>query len=419
MTAFVFESYEFADGTARFHYRYDTFRYTETVTFATSDFEPNSDLLDRTLFLAFITVGTSYYKAFPTRDIKFEMGELDEWQAAFCNTVYQEGLSQFAYENDLTRDDLAQFVATTDHHIAAPLEYSHEGVLALQSGGKDSLVLATLLESRHVHYTPWYVSNSETHPAVLDDLAEPLITARRAIDRDALRRAQEHGARNGHVPVTYIVTSLALIQAILLGKNTILTAIGHEGEEPHAWIGDLAVNHQWSKTWSAEQLFTEYVQRYISRDILIGSPLRQYSELRIAELFATRAWERFGTKFSSCNVANYQQGADNHELQWCGECPKCANSYLLFAPFVDETLLDQLFHGDMFTKPELVDTYKGLLGVDGVVKPFECVGEIDELRAAYHMALGDKTLPLVVPDGHYDWRSAFPHNPRCVELLAE
>jgi hypothetical protein len=279
----------------------------------------------------------------------------------------------------------------------------------MQSGGKDSLLVATLLDKSNTDYTPFYISSSNGYPAILDSLKEPLVLAQRKLDREGLRRASSLGGKNGHVPVTYIAMSYALVQAILLGKNTVLVAIAHEGEEPHGWIGDLPVNHQWSKTWQAEQLFAEYVRRYISPDIIVGSPLRRYSELKVSQLFADHAWPQFGKEFSSCNVANYKQGANNSKLTWCGQCPKCANSYLLFAPFINKNELQARLGGELFTKPELVDTFKGLLGVDGIMKPFECVGEVEELRRAYRLAVanGYAPLPFEVPLSDFDMDSTY------------
>lgn len=401
---FVFKNYGYdrAEKTAWFEYGFDgkddVFR--ETMRFENTRENYDEVALERALFLTFLLVGTSYFKVFPSRDVKFEMGSIDAWQAGFLNKVYQEGLSQFAFENDLTREGLAHFIPTKPDERTA-VSYDGEGILALQSGGKDSLLIAALLEKNGRDYTPWYVSNGPGYPKLLDDLAAPLSLARRNIDHENLAKA---GGLNGHVPVTYIVLGYALIQAILLGKNEILAAIAHEGDEPHAWIGDLPVNHQWSKTWQAEQIFVKYVVRYISPDIRVGSPLRQLSELKVAEHFAHEAWARFGEKFSSCNVANYGQGADNSTLKWCGHCPKCANSYLLFAPFIEKSVLDVRLGGDLFAKPELLETLKGLLGVDGVMKPFECVGEVGELRAAYHAALkrGFTVLPFDVPVSDFD-----------------
>lgn len=412
MSPFVFESYGYdaTTGIARFRYRYDARTFEEQVQFKPVE-SCDEVMLGRALFLAFTVIGTSYFKAFPTTTTVFETGYIDEWQGSFLSKVYQEGLSQFAYENQLTRQDLAHFVATTDR-VLESVSYAGEGRLVLQSGGKDSLLVASFLNDRGESYTPWYLTNSSHYPAILDSLGQPVVVAERTIDLDALRAAAADGAKNGHVPVTYIVQSLALVQAILLNKNEVLVSIAHEGEEPHAYIDDLAITHQWSKTWFAEQLFSEYVQRYISPDIRIGSPLRRYSELRVAELFVQHAWKQFGHSFSSCNRANYKQGDDNSELHWCGECPKCANSYLLFAPFVEAEELKSLFAGqDLFEKPTLQDTFKGLLGAEGVMKPFECVGEVSELQYAYHLAQkrgGYSQVSFDVRESLFDYLAEYP-----------
>lgn len=409
MSPFRFMSYEFTDGEAVFTYEDAHRQYVERVQFEPSTEEYDKEVLDRVLFFVFILIGTSYYKISPTPTVLIEHGKLDAWQATFFDRVYQEGLSQFAYENHLTRDDLAHFEATTAEQTE-PVSYSGTGIVSLQSGGKDSLLVATLLKNRQIEYVPWYVSSGAGHPTVLDKLGAPLVIVHRLLDRPALSAAEKEGGLNGHVPVTYILLSLALVQAVLLGKDTVLTGIAHEGDEPHGWIGDLSVNHQWSKTWQAESSFAEYVQRYISSDLRVGSPLRSFSELKVAELFATNAWSIYGDSFSSCNVANYRQGADNTELTWCGNCPKCANAYLLFAPFIEQSVLQQRLGGDLFAREELTTTFKGLLGIDNVMKPFECVGEIDELRKAYHMALarGCTPLPFDVPESNFNIDVRYP-----------
>lgn len=411
MSKFIFEDYSFQNLTASFRYSFEGgLSFEEKVVFSDVG-EYDKELLDRALFLSFILIGTSYYKAFPTREVEIKKGDIDEWQVGFFDKVYQEGLSQFAFENNLARDDLAHFSPSNDQP-KEPVHYSSTGTLALQSGGKDSLLTASLLLEKNRQFTPWYVASGDSHPAVLDDLGHPLQTVLRQLDHAALAQARDNDGKNGHVPVTYIVQSLALVQAILLGKSHILVSIAHEGEEPHAWIDDLPVNHQWSKTWAAEQAFSEYVQRYVSPDIKIGSPLRHLSELRLAEIFVQKAWQKYGGRFSSCNIANYRQGADNSELRWCGDCPKCANSYLLFAPFLDFDELKAIFGGqDLFEKPSLQEDFRGLLGIDGAMKPFECVGEVEELRLAYHMAQdrgGYGFLSFTVPISTFDYKAEYP-----------
>ncbi len=421
MSVFVFESYAFneASGEASFRYSFDGQRqFTEVVQLRIGEGGYDREVFDKALFLAFLLIGVSYYKTFPVKEARIASGVIDEVQADFMNHVYQEGLGQFAYENDLGRDDLVHFAPSSPDQ-KSHLPYSGNGLLSLQSGGKDSLLSAALLEDAGKTFTSFYVSSSDTHPAILDGVGEALVVVKRLIDRESLIKAAQEGGKSGHIPVTYIVLSIALLQTILLNKKTVLASIGHEGEEPREWIGDLPVNHQWSKTWAAEQLFSDYVEKYVSADIQIGSALRRYSELRIGELFAEKAWAHYGHDFSSCNLANYMQGADNTTLRWCGECPKCANSFLLFAPFIEPNELKSLFGGqDLFAKPLLAETFKGLLSIDGVAKPFECVGEIDELRYAYHSRKkGYEALPFVVPEASFDYKAEYPQQPWAATVL--
>jgi len=421
MKNFIFTSYFFDKNTKTAFFKYEFeggVAFTESVSFEVNDsFDERA--LDRALFLAFMVIGTSYYKAFPGSSITLSQ-QLDEWQASFFSKVYQEGLSQFAFENSLTREDLATFAASRGQ--TEPLsEYTGSGTLVLQSGGKDSLLTATLLQGKGCEFTPWFVSSGSHHPLILDSIGSRPVISVRTIDREAIKQVIELGGLNGHVPITYIIQSLAIIQAILLGKSDILTSIAHEGEEPHAYINDLAVMHQWSKTWSAETAFAEYVSRYVSPNLRIGSPLRCYSELRVADLFVEHSWQKYGHEFSSCNLANYLQGNDNSKLKWDGNCPKCANSYLLFSPFLPANELKSIFNDqDLYIKPDLEETFKGLLGIDNVIKPFECVGEIDELRLAYRMSQergGYQRLPFEVPQSSFGYLKLYPAQEWAVKML--
>ena len=415
-TNFIFEGYSFDENTglAEFKYSFDGKQNFIEKLQLTVDLKAdavNTEVLDSALQLAFYTVGTSYYKTFPTKNIIFKVAEPDEWQAKFLMKLYHEGLSQFYFENNISIEEMPVFKYVDKKEAA--VNYMGKGSIVLQSGGKDSLLLASLLEQENTEFSPWYIRYSNAYPEILNQLGRPLQTVRRTLDMPALKSASVRGALNGHVPVTYIVLSYALIDAIWQGKGAVLAAIGNEGAEAHAYIGDMPVNHQWAKTWEAEQLFAKYVHDYVSPDLQVGSPLRGFSELRIAELFVEKCWEKYGHAFSSCNRANYQQGTDNTKLKWCGECPKCANSYLLFAPFVAPEELQSLFNGkDLFAESSLIETFKGLLGIDGVMKPFECVGEVDELRLAYHMAqkLYDYKFPFNVSESDFDYKKIQAHN---------
>ena len=412
---FEFNSYSFdyLTSTATFSYKGPTgIIFTEKVEFIAprQSLSPEKrSLLMRTLFFAFIVLGTSYYKSSPTRNVILHM-PINQNQANFFTQIYQEGLSQFAFENHLTRDDLAVFDATqkttakqetaSDTQTATPTTGSYISKsdlgkpLVLLSGGKDSLLTAEKLFQEDIAFKSVYISNNDADlPSIVSSYGTPLVI-RRHIDKASLKKA---AGLNGHVPITLINESLALIQAVLSDSHEIYIGLGREGEEPHAYIGDLAINHQWSKTPATQKALKSYVKEHISPDIEIKSLLEGKNELEIAGEFVKLCWDKFGDSFSSCNVANYKQGSSNESLKWCGKCPKCANSFLLFAPYLP--LEKQPFGRDLFQDPELTETFKGLLGVDGVMKPFECVGEISELREAY--AKRGKSygkLPFEVPN---------------------
>lgn len=419
MNPFRFLNYHFEPDqlVATFSYQNsDQITFTETITFAkppTSTPKPDPELLNSALQLAFFLIGTSYYKTQPTVQVSLPL-PLDSFQALFFNYVYQEGLSQFAFENHLTRSNLAHFPISSKPTPKNPLPYSGKGILTLQSGGKDSLLTATLLKQHHLPFTSLYITSSDTFPKILQPFKPQII--RRQIDHENLRRAT---GKNGHVPITYILQSLALIQALINHQNIILTSIGQEGNELHTKIQDLPITHQWSKTWFAEQLFNHYLKTYISPNLTVGSPLRPFSELKIAELFSAYCWKQFGHHFSSCNLANYRQQHTNQSLSWCGHCPKCANSYLLFAPFIPKAELTSIFGGlDLFENPRLFDTFKGLLGIDNHFKPFECIGEISELRSAYHHRLPEYApFPFTVPATEFNRHQLAPLNPQIKALF--
>lgn len=416
--AFVFEGYSFdyATWTAIFSYSFDGERhFTERVQFAPSEATIQEDVLDRALELAFFVAGTSYYKCFPTKKVSYRGKRFSPKQAAFLQTVYHEGLGQYIFENKLDPEELFHVEGRGGELAATP--YVGDGVLALQSGGKDSLLLGELLNEKKISYKTFYMTTTRTYPKIIARVnnKEPRL-AHRFLDKQALDQAAAEGGYNGHVPVSFIVMSYALVDAVLHGESTVLAAIGKEGNEPHAFVGTLAVNHQWSKTWEAEQLFADYVATCISPNLQVGSPLRPFSELRIAELFEEKCWAPYSYGFSSCNRANYEQGQLNTDLHWCGTCPKCANTFLLFSPFVIPYELRRIFDGqDLFSSQnlDLQKAFKGLLDIGGVMKPFECVGEVDELRTAYHMTrakYGTEAcqLPFAVPDGHFDYKALGP-----------
>src|SRR3546814_5658609 len=67
--------------------------------------------------------------------------------------------------------------------------------------------------------------------------------------------------------------------------------------------------------------------------------------------------------------------------RWCGVCPKCHFVFLALAPFMPKPRLMGIFGRNLLDDPEQVPGYDALLEYQDH-KPFECVGEGRESRAA-------------------------------------
>ena len=71
---------------------------------------------------------------------------------------------------------------------------------------------------------------------------------------------------------------------------------------------------------------------------------------------------------------------------WCGQCDKCCFIDLILAPFLPAEALQRIFTrtAEPLADPELAGKFRALLGAGA--KPFECVGEVNECRAAVLLA---------------------------------
>jgi hypothetical protein len=138
------------------------------------------------------------------------------------------------------------------------------------------------------------------------------------------------------------------------------------------------VNHQWSKGWACEKAFGEYLQRHVAADLHYYSLLRPLSELAVARQFART--DHYDAHFSSCN-RNFHILGERPANRWCGVCPKCHFVFLALAPFMSKPRLVRIFGRNLLDDPAQTDGYDALLEYKNH-KPFECVGEGRESRAA-------------------------------------
>ena len=101
---------------------------------------------------------------------------------------------------------------------------------------------------------------------------------------------------------------------------------------------------------------------------------------RFATLTGYHPW------FRSCNRAFHIDPAQRLD-HWCGRCDKCCFIDLILAPFLSPPELAAIFGGrEPLAERSLEDRFRALLGNWPEVKPFECVGDEEECRAAVLLA---------------------------------
>ena len=213
----------------------------------------------------------------------------------------------------------------------------------------------------------------------------PVIRAGRAIDPQLLRSA-ELGFRNGHVPVTGIISAIAVLAAVLDGRDVVVMSNEWSASVPTLEYRGEPVNHQYSKSAAFEAAFRDALAADPAGLPRYFSALRDRTELWVGEKFA--ALTEYHATFRSCNKA-FIIDPERRLDHWCGVCDKCCFIDLILAPFMSAGQLRAVFAADgggaePLENPELGPKFRALLGSGA--KPFECVGEVNECRAAVVLA---------------------------------
>ena len=120
------------------------------------------------------------------------------------------------------------------------------------------------------------------------------------------------------------------------------------------------------------------IRAQVAADLAYCSLLRPYSELAVTRQFARLT--RYHDVFSSCN-RNFKILGPRPQQRWCGQCPKCHFVFLALAPFLPKPQLVAIFGRNLLDDASLAPHFDALLEWHAH-KPFECVGEARESRAA-------------------------------------
>ena len=372
--------------------------------------------VEQALRLLHLIAGVSYYKAAVPPGIVIDSYAIDADTAALLTLIYENGLGEFAYRNGLDLRGRIEFPASPSDGTALHPSPDGRGVggegpsvpssrdlrasaasgpspltplpsgegneapraLVAIGGGKDSLVTIETLRAAGIAQTVTWIGGSQLIAACAVRTGLPTLNIGRALAPE-LFEYNRQGALNGHIPVTAINSSILVLAALLSGADQIVFSNERSASYGSQIPGTGEVNHQWSKSWSFERAFGEYVERNVAHDVCYYSLLRPFSELAVARLFARE--DRYDAWFSSCN-RNFHLLGERPTQRWCGVCPKCHFVFLALAPFMPKARLVGIFGRNLLDDASLAEAFDALLEF-GEHKPFECVGEGRESRAAF------------------------------------
>lgn len=412
-TSFIFEDYTFdhTTGMASFSYKIDdAWHFTETYTFGSFVESYNKDALDAALQLLFFVSGISYFKTFIPSNIVVNKGQIDALLAAFLNKTYQKGLGEFFYQNGLDVQTPIAFPISTDNII--PTQVASERIMLIAiGGGKDSLVSYELAKKSDKHIRTWSMSHAEQMQPLIERMSsDNHIYVERVLD-PKIFTIKEHGALNGHVPISAIFAAVSTVLCVLTNSSDSVMSNEQSANEPTLNIDGVAINHQYSKSQEFEEDYQEQLKRLFSSSLRYYSLLRPYSEAKIVKLFSEECFTKYKDVFSSCNRAFVQTSTS---MSWCGDCPKCAFIYLALSAFLPQKDVLSIWNGKNLLQDSALDhTYKQLLGLSNDGKPFECVGEIKECRTLFELVVArypelSGKYEYDIP-ADYDWNAFMPH----------
>lgn len=374
----VFEGYQLKLPEVEIIYRVNDRRYISVVSI---DLQPeelaslNSDEHHPLFFNLGLAFAPSHFLISDFASVHCECANLNADEIDLIEKQILNSLTEFRYLNGL--DPSRKVTVTSSGQIRLrPLQFpeAKEKALLLNGGGKDSCVSAELLKKVGLEFA-WL----SAHPNAARDrvIQSSGVAEAYTVNFKRSPRVTEDAAYPwGLIPYLAAITAASLIVAYVKGFKYIVNGAEHSADDPNLIFKGVPVNHQNGKTTAFDNFINAMCQNSILKGITSFSIARPFTDIRLAEMFSH--FSQYNESFLSCNDG---MGRD----QWCNKCHKCAFTYLALYPFVGESVRRDIFGEELFEKP-IIRKYILELTTDGV-KPWECVGTLDECRLALHYCL--------------------------------
>lgn len=341
-------------------------------------YNQNGSHLDTLIFNIGMIELISYWKLACPKKVYIAPHKLDDKQILWWKKLYFNGLGEFYYLNGIKENvnDFMEIIPEGEFSCEKINIKLKEKTLVPIGGGKDSVVTIELLKNK-MPIIPLIINPRGATKECVETAGfslEQTAVIKRTLDSTMLKMNNE-GFLNGHTPFSAMLAFYTLLLGFATDSKYI--ALSNESSANEPTVPDTEVNHQYSKSIAFENDFRSYVDEYISSEIQYFSFLRPLNELQIARFFSRN--KDYYKVFKSCNVGSKTDS-------WCGRCPKCLFTYIIMSPFIPQDELTDIFGKNLLEDSDLIPILKQLNG-EVEVKPFECVGTVEEVNACMDYCL--------------------------------
>ena len=336
----------------------------------------------------FLLAGVSYYKTGgAARDRAAATPAVTRPSARSCAAFYLDGLGEFAYRNGLDLTGLRIEAPTLDAGrrpasagraagaAAGPVRRRHRLDRHRRAGRGRCADAALFVVNR-----PGDRFDAIERPAAVDRAAR-WCGPSASIDPQVLR-SRELGFLNGHVPVTGIISAIAVHgrRARRPGRGghvERVVGVGRQRRGRRAHGQPPVVEEPGVRG----RLPGGAGRRRWAGAVDYSPLLRPYTEL-LDRASASPGSTGTTDAFRSCNRAFHIDPARCGSTTGAGECDKCCFIDLILAPFVTgRRRSPHVFGGrEPLDDPSLLAPVRALVGTSGDAKPWECVGDVGECR---------------------------------------
>ncbi|NES40680.1 hypothetical protein [Moorena sp. SIO2C4] len=385
-------------------YQYEEITFTTTLWYSTVDFhqlesEYSQEYMEKIYFHILLFHGLKILSLKPTH---LDLGKYGKYWTNNIQKLWEvsveQCLGQWRYETgnlDYQGAEIIHQDVTTMKREAVTLVPESTSLLLCNGGGKDSLLMARLLDDNSLPFDSFSI-NLHTHanPEKLFEMHEqhlyklqnpPPKIHRQYIIESFLNSpaAKLHGVEGVEVseirnyedlPLAYGI--FGILPIILQEKYTQL-CYGNEksADSEQVKVDNQVINHAWCKSTECEIFYEEYIQQEFISNLTIFSLLKPMSDPLVYRLLSQKVREEDLKLVYSCNT----------NPPWCKSCPKCAYVYLSYMAYVTPEQANEVQHllgkENLFDRPDLQLYYRQLMGLEAH-NAFECVGEIEETKLA-------------------------------------